>query len=521
MQAVLGRGDLAESPLRRYAINVLVDHGATTSAPLIYEDNPTHDNLVGRIEHVSHMGALTTDFTLIKAGALHRANGGYLIVDALKLLSLPLAWGALKRALISHEVRTEPLGYTLGLVGPQGLEPEPIPIDVKVVIVGQREVYRWLRAIDPECDKLFKVVVDFAEDMDRTPESEHAFARLVASMVKRNGLRPFDAGAAARVVEEASRLAGSAEKLSVEMQGLLDLLRQANHCAGASTHAVVSADDVQRALDRRTRRIDRLPERVREEMLRGRLLVATEGARAGQANGLSVAEIGGRWFGFPVRITARVRMGGGGLIDIERESELGGPIHSKGVMILAGYLAGHYSPAAPLALSATLVFEQSYGFVEGDSASATELYALLSALADVPLSNAIAVTGSVNQQGDVQAIGGVNEKIEGFFDLCQARGLTGSQGVIIPVSNVPELMLKREIVEAVAGGRFAVYAVSNVDEGLEILTGMKAGLRSRLGSFPRGTLNARIEQRLAQFAEHARAFGHAPQRRVPRRRGAR
>ena len=510
-----------EIPLRRYQVNLLIDHGTSASAPIVYEDNPTHDNLVGRIDHVSQLGALTTDFTLIKAGALHRANGGYLILDALRLLTQPLAWEALKRALGSREVRTESLGQALGLISTQSLEPEPIPLEVKVVLVGQPSLYYLLHALDPEFGKLFKVAVDFEGDMERSVDAEWLFAQLIGAMARANGLRPFDRAAVARVIEHASRVCGSAERLSVEMSPLLEVLQEVSYWAGVHEHAVATADDVQRALDARRQRVDRLPVRLREEMLRGRLLVATEGRRVGQVNGLSVADLGGVFFGIPVRITARVRLGGGSVVDIEREAQLGGPIHSKGVLILAGYLAAHYAPNNPMSLHASLVFEQTYGTVEGDSASSAELYALLSALADVPVSNSIAITGSVNQHGDVQAIGAVNEKIEGYFDLCRLRGLTGEQGVIIPAANAPQLMLRQDIVDAAAAGRFSIHAVRTVDEGLEVLTGMPSGARDALGRFPAGTLNARVEARFVDFAERARVFGAQPERRTRRRGGPR
>jgi lon-related putative ATP-dependent protease len=512
-----GHSDSPDAALRRYEVNLLIDNGANPCAPIVYEDNPTHDNLVGRIDHVSHLGALTTDFTRIKAGALHRANGGYLIIDALKLLTQPLAFEALKRALRSREVRTEPLGQALGLISAQSLEPEPIPLDVKVVLVGQRELYYLLHAWDPEFGKLFKVAVDVEDDMERTADSELGYAHLIAGMASTHELRPFDRMAVARVIDHASLVCGSAERLSVEMSRLLQLLEESNYWAGTHGHEVVGADDVEQALAGQRRRAGRVPEYVRDEMLRGRLLVATEGERVGQVNGLSVAELGGHRFGIPVRITARVRLGGGGLVDIERESQLGGRIHSKGVLILAGYLAAHYAPTTPLSLSATLVFEQTYGTVEGDSASSAELYALLSAIADVPLSNAIAITGSVNQHGDVQAIGAVNEKIEGYFDLCRERGLDGRQGVIIPSANVSQLMLREDVIEAVAAGRFSVYAVLSIDQGLEMLSGVPSGSRDALGRFPAGTVNARIEERLADFAERARIAAAPRGRHHPRR----
>ena len=517
MGLVLSRMESGDAPLRRYSVNLLVDHGGSTSAPVVYEDNPTHDNLVGRVEHVSHMGALTTDFTLIKAGALHRANGGYLIVDALKLLTQPFAWEGLKRALRSREIQTEPLAHALGLLSTQSLEPEPIPLDVKVVLVGQRELYYLLHAFDPEFSRLFKVAVDFDEDMPRSVEAEQLYARLVAGMVKQGRLLPFDRAAVGRVIEHASRLAGDGERMSIGMNPLRTLLGESSYWAGAGGRGVVAALDVQRAIDARLRRADRLPSRVRDEMLRGRLLIATDGERAGQVNGLSVADLAGVRIGIPVRITARVRLGGGSVVDIERESQLGGPIHSKGVLILGGYLAAHYAPRLPLSLAATLVFEQSYGGVEGDSASLAELVALLSALADAPVRQSLAVTGSVNQHGDVQAIGAVNEKIEGFFDLCKARGLDGTQAVVIPSANAGQLMLRADVVEAVAAGRFAVHAVCGVDEALAILTGCVAGDRDTFGAFPRESINARVEQRLADFAERTRTFA-APKRLARRRR---
>ena len=514
---MLSRMEAGDGPLRRYAVNLLVDHGNSASAPIVHEDNPTHDNLVGRIEHTSHMGALTTDFTLIKAGALHRANGGYLIVDALKLLTQPFAWEALKRALRSREIQTEPLAHALGLLATQSLEPEPIPLDVKVVLVGQRELYYLLHAYDPEFARLFRVVADFDDDMPRSAAAEQLYARLVAGMVRQCGLQPFDRMAVARVIEHASRLAGDGERMAIGMNPLRTLLEEANYWAGTCGRGVVAREDVQRAIDARVHRADRLPARLRDEMQRGHLLIATEGERAGQVNGLSVADLAGVRVGIPVRITARVRLGGGSVLDIERESQLGGPIHSKGVLILAGYLAAHYAPRVPLSLAATLVFEQTYGGVEGDSASLAELLALLSALAEAPIRQSFAVTGSVNQHGDVQAIGGVNEKVEGFFDLCRERGLDGTHGVIVPAANAAQLMLRADVVEAAAGERFAVHAVRTVDEAFAILAGGVAGSRDPLGAFPADSLNARVEERLVDFAERARSFA-APKRPVRRRR---
>ena len=504
MALMLARAEPVEALMNRYAVNALVHHEATDGAPVVFEDHPTHDNLVGRIEYEARMGALVTEFTLIKGGALHRANGGYLIVEAIKLLTQPLAWEALKRALRAREIRIEPLAQALSLVSTVSLEPEPIPLDLKVVLIGPRNIYYLLHALDPEFSDLFKVLVDFDEDMNRNNESDLMYARLIATLARQHAIRPLDRTAVGRLIEHASRSADDSDKLSLEIARLSDLMLEANHLADAQGNGVMSAVHVQAAIDGQARRGSRISDRLREETLRGRLLIDTQGERIGQVNGLSVVQMGDQAFGKPVRITASVRLGGGQVIDIEREAQLGGPLHSKGVMILGGYLSGRYLPEHPLMLSASLVFEQSYGGVEGDSASSAELYALLSAIARVPLKQSFAVTGSVNQHGDVQPIGGVNDKIEGFFWLCQERGLTGEQGVIIPASNVRNLMLHHEVVAAVQAGRFHVHAVSRIDEGLELLTGLPAGERGVGGAFPPRSLNGLIEARLEQLAERLR-----------------
>jgi lon-related putative ATP-dependent protease len=484
-----------ETPFRRYAVNVLIEHSGASGAPVIHEDHPSHPELVGRIEHISQMGALVTDFTLIKAGALHRANGGYLVLDALKVLSHPYAWEALKRSLRLREIHTSTLGHELGYISTVSLEPEPIPLDVKVVLVGERWLYYVLHAWDPEFAELFKVAADFEEDMPRGEQDDALYARLIAGCVRREKLRALDRAACARVIEQQARDAGDAHKLSVRMQALTDLLREADYWAGAAGREVIGGEDVRRAIDAQIARSDRVRRRLQEHIVRGSLLIDTSGSRVGQANGLSVLQLGDFAFGTPSRITARVRLGAGRVVDIERESEMGGPIHSKGVLILSGYLSGRYVLNKPLSLAASLVFEQNYGGVEGDSASSAELYALLSALADAPLRQSLAVTGSVNQHGDIQAIGGANEKIEGFFDLCAARGLTGDQGVLIPEANVKNLMLREDVVAAVEQGRFAVYAVRSVDQGIALLTGL-----------PAEEIHARVEARLSGFADRAREF---------------
>ena len=490
------------APLRRYEVNVLVDHSKATGAPVVYEDNPTYQNLIGRIEHMAHMGMLLTDFTLIKPGALHRANGGYLILDAHRVLQHPLAWEGLKRALQSRQLRIEAPLQTLGLFSTVSLEPEPIPLDVKVVLLGNRLLYYLLSALDPDFDELFKVAADFDDQMSRTLEDERLYARLVATLVQKESLRPFTSRAVARVIEHSARLVGDAERLSVRMNRIVDLLREADFWANEEGAEVVEAAHVQQAIDAQTFRSDRLRQRVQEEILRETIRIETSGARVGQINGLSVIDLGNFAFGRPNRITARVWAGKGQVVDIEREVKLAGPIYSKGVLILSSFLEGRYATERPLSLSASLVFEQSYGEVEGDSASAAELFALLSAIAEVPIKQSLAVTGSVDQHGNIQAIGGVNEKIEGFFDICKARGLTGEQGVIIPRANVKHLMLRADVVEAVANGQFAIYAIETVDEGIELLMGIPAGERDESGAYPEGTLNFLVEQRLAKLAEH-------------------
>jgi lon-related putative ATP-dependent protease len=501
-----GRGPRS---LQRYEVNVVVDNSDAEGAPVIYEDNPTYQNLIGRVEHQARMGALHTDFRMIKSGALHRANGGYLVLDVRKVLTQPYAWEGLKRALKSEEIRIESLGQMLSLISTISLEPEPIPLNVKIALFGERILYYLLWQLDPEFADLFKVQADFEDEMDRDDEQRNLYARFLATLAEESDLRPLDRSGVARIIERSARMVGDSEKLTTHKRDLADLLREANYWAGDNEHDVITASDVQKAIDAQIYRADRLRERTQEAILRDTLLIDTKGEKAAQVNGLSVLMLGNFAFGRPTRITARTRLGKGEVIDIEREVELGGPIHSKGVLILSGFLGARYAQETPLSLSASLVFEQSYGGVEGDSASSAELYALLSAIADVPIKQSFAVTGSVNQHGQVQAIGGVNEKIEGFFDICEARGLTGDQGVLIPQSNVKHLMLRRDVVEAVEAGDFHVYAVSTIDEGIELLTGMESGERGEDGNYPEGTFNYRVEQRLQQLAERREAFGES------------
>jgi len=498
---------LAQVPaLHRYGVNVMIDHAGRKGAPVVYEDLPTLANLVGRVEHHAHFGALVTDFTLVRPGALHRANGGYLVLDARKLLGQAFAWDELKRALRAREIRVESLEKLVGFQGTSTLDPRPIPLDLKVVLVGDRLVWHLLSALDPDFPQLFKVEADFEDVVPRSPEAERDFARLVATLARRAGLRAFARGAVERVLHEASRLAEDSTRITTDVGAIRDLLQEADHHAEQGGHAAVSAADVGAAVDAVERRAGRVRERMLEELVRGTLVVETRGSCVGQVNGLSVVPIGRRPFGRPSRITARVRLGRGEVVDIEREVALGGPVHSKGVLILAGYLGGRYCRDRPLTLAATLVFEQSYSGVEGDSASSAELYALLSAIAEVPLRQSLAVTGSVDQLGRIQAVGGVNPKIEGFFDLCRARGLSGEEGVLVPAANVPHLVLRDDVVAAAAEGRFRIIPFETVDEGIELLTGMPPGAADAEGRFPEDSFNGRVAARLEAMAARARAF---------------
>ena len=491
---------------RRYRINALVAHTANHGAPVIYEDHPSYQNLVGQVEYIPQMGALVTDFNLIRPGALHRANGGYLILDAHKVLLQAYAWEGLKRALQSSRITMESLGQMLGLISTVSLEPEPIPLQLKVVLIGERLLFYLLSHYDPEFHDLFKVAVDFEEQMDRTTQNNLLYAQLIGTMARRDKLLILSCSAVARVIEQSARIAGDSEKLSTHNRTLGDLLKEADYWARDTKRNMIEAADVEKAIEAQLYRTGRLRERLQEEIRRGTILIDTQGETVGQVNGLSVIQMGQSMFGHPSRITARARLGKGEVIDIEREVELGGPIHSKGVLILSNFLGARYASERPLSLSASVVFEQSYGGVEGDSASCAELYVLLSALAEIPIKQCFAVTGSVNQHGQVQAIGGVNEKIEGFFDLCNVRGLTGEQGVLIPQSNVKHLMLRKDVVESVAEGKFRIFAVSTIDEGIEILTGVPAGDRDENGNFPEGSVNQRVEARLIALAEKRKTF---------------
>ncbi len=498
-----------DSPLARYTVNVIVDNSKLGGAPVVYEPNPTVINLIGKQEYKVRFGALVTDFTMLRPGALHRANGGYLVLNIADVLRQPMAWEVLKRCLKTGEIVIEDIPQQLGLgfFPTAGLRPQPIPLDVKVVLIGEPWYYYLLYSLDEDFAELFKVRADFSPDMPWTQEHVEQIARFVHTICEEEQLPHFTLPAVGEIISYAGRLADSKKKLSARFGLLADIVREAAYWARVNQHDVVRAEDVRRAIEERVYRSRMLEERIQELIQDNVIYIDTEGQVVGQVNGLSVIMLGDYTFGRPNRITARVYLGQSGVINIEREAKLSGRIHDKGVLILSGFLAGRYAQDKPLSLSATITFEQSYEGVEGDSASSTELYALLSALSGLPLRQDIAVTGSVNQRGQIQPVGGVNEKIEGFFAVCKARGLTGTQGVIIPEANVQHLMLKQEVVDAVAEGKFHIYPVRTVDEGIEILTGVAAGKRNPDGTWPEGTVNWYVDQRLREMAMRLRQFG--------------
>jgi lon-related putative ATP-dependent protease len=488
-------------PTFRYQVNLVVDNSQTRGAPVVVERNPTFTNLLGRVEQRVEFGALVTDFTMIKGGALHRANGGYLILDAINVLRNPFAWDALKRALRDGQVRPEEMAAEMRILSTTTLEPEPIPLDAKVILIGDARTYYLLYELDDEFRELFKVMAEFDTEMPRTADSLAHYARFVAQRVHEEKLHHFEAGALAQVIEESSRQVEDQHKLSARFSDIADLLREASYWASENGHAYVTAADVQQALNERIYRSNRVEERIREMIQDGSIRVDTEGTVAGQINGISILELGDYEFGKPSRITAATYAGKDGVVNIDREVKLSGPIHDKGMLILQGYLGGKYAQQHPLGLSASVVFEQAYEEVEGDSAASTELYAILSSLAGLPIDQSIAVTGSVDQAGNIQPVGGVTRKIEGFYDVCRVKGLTGRQGVIIPVQNVRNLMLRQDVVEAVRQGRFHIWPVRSIDEGISLLTGVPAGERQSDGSYPEGTVNARVAARLKELSE--------------------
>ncbi len=486
---------------RKYQVNILVDNSKKEGAPVVVELNPSYNNLIGRIEKEMTMGALNTDFTMIRAGAIHKANGGYLILPVEDVLKNMLSWESLKRTLKSHEIHIEEPGEQLGFLSTKSLRPQPIPLDLKIILVGRSLYYQLLHMYDEDFSELFKVKADFDTSMDITDKKVKDFLSFLAKFCDKENLLCMDSGAITRIMEHALRLTSDQEKLSTHFGAIADVIRESHYWAQKDKGKQIEKKHVEQAIEHKIYRSNLMEEKVREMIDRDYILIDTHGKAVGQVNGLSVISLGDYMFGKPSRITANVAPGKEGIVDIEREVKLGGPIHSKGVLILSGYLSKKYAQHTPLTLSAHLVFEQSYSGIEGDSASSTELYALLSSLSGLPLNQQIAVTGSVNQNGEVQAIGGVNEKIEGFYQVCKAKGLTGKQGVIIPVSNQKNLMLRQEVVESVKKGKFHIWAVKNIDEGIEILTSTPAGKPDKKGNYPENCVHGKVIDRLESFMQ--------------------
>ncbi|MBN1357642.1 AAA family ATPase [Candidatus Bathyarchaeota archaeon] len=497
---------MKEVSFRKYEVNVIVDNSDVKGAPVVTEFNPTHQNLFGMSEKEAQFGALVTDFTMIRGGSLHKANGGYLIIPVEDLLRNPFSYEGLKRALRDKKIIIEEPQERLGFISTKGLKPQPIPLKVKVILIGNPYLYQQLLTLDMEFTELFKVKAEFDTTMARTDENVKRYAAFVCTICQKENLKHLDASGLAKIVEYSQRLAQDQQKLSTRFAEVADIIREANFYATQEQSEVVTGSHVKKAIEEKIYRSKLIQEKIQEMINREILLIDTEAEKVGQVNGLSVMGLGDIAFGNPSRVTASVGLGREGVIDIEREAKMGGPIHTKGVLILSGYLNEKYARDEPLSLSARLVFEQNYGGVEGDSASSTELYAILSALSGLPIKQSLAVTGSVNQKGEVQAIGGVNEKIEGFFEVCKARGFKGQQGVMIPASNVQNLMLKEEVVDDVKAGKFHIYSVKTIDEGIEVLTGTKAGERRADGTFEDGTVNFTVDKQLKSMAERLKEF---------------
>jgi predicted ATP-dependent protease len=494
----------ADAPFRRFKVNLFVDNAAVEGAPVVVELNPTFINLFGRVEKEAHFGTLYTDFLMIRPGALQRANGGYLVLPVEETLRSMLSWDGLKLALRTREVTVEDFGERLGYTATKSLRPQAIPLDLKVILVGRSQLYHLLHVYDEEFPELFKVKAEFETRTDLNESSVTEYSAFLSGFCAKQSLRPLDRGAIGRILEHASRLAEDQRKLSTHFGLLTDIVREAHFWATQEEAPRIGATHVRRAIEQKAYRSRAVEERIRELIERGSILIDTQGEAVGQVNGLAVIGLGDYAFGKPNRITVVAGPGRSGVVDIEREVELGGPIHSKGVLILSGFLAERFARERPLSLSARLVFEQNYSGVDGDSASSTELYAILSALAGLPIRQGIAVTGSINQRGEVQAIGGVNHKVEGFFDVCRVKGLTGRQGIVIPKANVENLMLREDVVDAVRSGIFHLWAVAHIDEGIEIITGVPAGRRAADGEYPIGTVNFLVEKRLRELDESLR-----------------
>ncbi len=510
--AVPGMALISGDVFLPYRVNVFVDNSQTKGPPIIVENNPIYGNMFGKIERRFFMGGYLSSHTMLKPGALSMANGGYLLLNARDVLLSPGVWQTLKRVIKNKEVSIEDPFEQFGYIAPQGLRPQPMPLKVKIVLIGEDFLYHLLSAYDEDFWEIFKVKADFDYQIERTQENTESYACFIASCCEGNGLKHFDRSGVAKVVEYGARLVGDQLKLSSRFAQIKDIILESDYWSKMDSSELVTGKHVQQALDEKIYRHNLMDEHIRELIRRGTLMIDIEGSVAGQVNGLSVYTLGDVMFGRPSRITARTYMGRSGVINIERESKLSGNIHDKGVLILNGYLGWKYAQQRPLSLSASLCFEQSYEGIEGDSASSTELYALLSSISGVPLKQNIAVTGSVNQKGEIQPIGGVNYKIEGFFHVCRARGLTGEQGVLIPASNVENLMLHEDVVEAVQQGKFHVYAISNIDQGIEILTGVPAGERQPDGNYPEGTINYLVDKRLIEIANGLKQFGDSKEK---------
>ena len=497
---------IRELPFRKYDVNAIVDNAGTEGAPVIVEQNPTFQNLLGKIEKEVQFGIFTTDFTMIRPGSLHKANGGYLVLSVEDLLRNPFSWDGLKTALKTGKAVIEEPGEQMGFITAKTIKPEAIPLDIKVTLIGTPMLYQLLYRLDPDFKELFKVKADFDIVMERNDENAGKYADFMCNLVREEKLRHLDRDAIARMIEYGSRLAEDQQKLSTRFAVIGDLIREANFYAAEENAEQIGRSHITKAIEEKIYRSNLIQKKIEEFIRRGIFLIETEGEKVGQVNGLSVIGLGDFAFGRPSRVTASIGVGREGIMAIAREAALGGPIHTKGVLIVSGYLNNTYARDKPLSLSARLVFEQSYEGIEGDSASSTELYALLSALSGLPLKQYLAVTGSVNQRGEVQAIGGVNEKQEGFYEVCKAKGLNGEQGALIPASNVQNLMLKEEIVEAAKAGKFRIYPVRTIDEGIEILTGVPAGVRRDDGTYEEGTVNYLVDRRLREMAETMRGF---------------
>ncbi|MBL7073055.1 MAG: AAA family ATPase [Candidatus Omnitrophica bacterium] len=485
----------------KYKVNLLVDYRHSQGAPVIRESNPTYYNLLGRIEYASHFGSMTTDFTMIAPGALHKANGGYLVLQAMDILNNFMAWDVIKRVARNHEIKVEDINEQFRVISTTSLKPRPIPSDIKIILVGPPWLYQYLYKFDEDFRKMFKIKADFDIEMDRSTQKINKYAAFIKARCEEEGLRHFDRKAVAKVVEYGSKLISDQEKLSARFMSIADILREANYWAGKDKAEYVETQHIGRAIKEKIYRSSLIEEKIGELIQKDVLMIDVDSSACGQVNGLAVIDMGEYMFGKPSRITSRSYMGKAGLVDIERQVKMGGSIHSKGVMILTGFLGEKFAQDAPLSLSASICFEQSYDGVDGDSASSTEAYCLLSSLSGIPIKQSIAVTGSMNQHGRVQPVGGINEKIEGFYHVCKVKGITGKQGVIIPEANRKHLMLKEEVIELVKKNKFHIWSVSTIDEGIELLTGKKAGKKDKNGKYPKDTINYLVSKKLEEYSK--------------------